>query len=79
MERAFQEGTASAGAHRTDTAGGEREAVLAWSAIPKRATDLLEAAMPFAESDVTGPEDRVMDMRREHGWFLETSTGIKRH
>ena len=72
MERAYQEGLKDAEAGPELPAAQPR--ALQWAEIPRRAADLLEAALPHSEYDqATGTA--TLDLARETGLFLAIGTG----
>ena len=72
MERAYQEGLKDAEAGPELPAAQPR--ALQWAEIPRRAADLLEAALPGCEyARATGTA--ILDLARETGLFLAVGTG----
>lgn len=72
LERAYQDGRKDAEAGPAGLPGQPR--ALQWAEIPRRAADLLEAALPRSEYDrATGTA--TLDLARETGLFLAAGTG----
>ena len=72
MERAYQEGLKDAEAGPEPPAAPPR--ALQWAEIPRRAADLLEAALPGYEYD-QATKTATLDLARETGLFLAVGTG----
>ncbi len=72
MERAYQEGLKDAEAGPELPAAQPR--ALQWAEIPRRAADLLEAALPGCEYDHAA-RTATLDLARETGLFLAVGTG----
>lgn len=72
LERAYQEGLKDAEAGPELPAAQPR--ALQWAEIPRRAADLLEAALPGCEYDRT-TKTATLDLTRETGLFLAVGTG----
>jgi len=73
LERAYQDGRKDAEAGPAGLPAPQPRA-LQWAEIPRRAADLLEAALPHSEYDrATGTA--TLDLARETGLFLAAGTG----
>lgn len=72
LERAYQEGLKDAEAGPEPTAAQPR--ALQWAEIPRRAADLLEAALPGCEYDHAS-KTATLDLAQETGLFLAVGTG----
>ncbi len=72
MERAYQEGLKDAEAGPELPAAQPR--ALQWAEIPRRAADLLEAALPGCEYDHAA-RTATLDLARETGLFVAVGTG----
>ena len=73
LERAYQEGLKDAEAGPEPPAAQPR--ALQWAEIPRRAADLLEAALPGCEYDHAA-RTATLDLARETGLFLAVGTGL---
>lgn len=73
LERAYQEGLKDAEAGPELPAPQPRG--LQWAEIPRRAADLLEAALPGSEYD-HATKTATLDLARETGLFLAVGTGL---
>ena len=72
LERAYQESLKDAEAGPELPAAQPR--ALQWAEIPRRAADLLEAALPDCEYDHT-TKTATLDLAQETGLFLAVGTG----
>jgi len=73
LERAYQDGLKDAVAGPAELSASQPRA-LQWAEIPRRAADLLEAALPRSEYDrATGTA--TLDLARETGLFLAAGSG----
>ncbi len=73
LERAYQDGLKDAEAGPAELPAPQPRA-LQWAEIPRRAADLLEAALPRSEYDrATGTA--TLDLAQETGLFLAAGTG----
>ncbi len=73
LERAYQDGRKDAEAGPAEMPAPQPRA-LQWAEIPRRAADLLEAALPSSEYD-RATRTATLDLARETGLFLAVGTG----
>jgi len=73
LERAYQEGRKDAEAGPADLPAPQPRA-LQWAEIPRRAADLLEAALPSSKYD-SATKTATLDLAQETGLFLAVGTG----
>jgi len=73
LERAYQEGRKDAEVGQADLPTPQPRA-LQWAEIPRRAADLLEAALPRSEYD-HATRTATLDLAQETGLFLAVGTG----
>jgi len=73
LERAYQDGLKDAEAGPAGLPAPQPRA-LQWAEIPRRAADLLEAALPSSEYD-RATRTATLDLARETGLFLAVGTG----
>ncbi len=73
LERAYQDGRKDAEAGPAGLPAPQPRA-LQWAEIPRRAADLLEAALPRSEYD-RATRTATLDLARETGLFLAVGTG----
>ncbi len=73
LERAYQDGLKDAEAGSAELTAPQPRA-LQWAEIPRRAADLLEAALPFPEYN-RATRTATLDLAQETGLFLAVGTG----